>query len=201
MDRVAGVALGLVWFATVAHADRLRKSELRPTLKKIFPKLTDCYEREVARTPGIAGVVNTELAAVNDPKHGLTLTVTGFDTDGKLGESNTFRACVKSVFEAQTWPGTFATTPPNDNEKPLVERAARANRDGRYRDAIELATRGLKIVTMAGPLRRELIGTAGVAACHLKDASAARHFYALATPEFEPAIETSCQDAAIDLSK
>lgn len=231
MDRVAGVAIGLVCASTAANADRstrdkiadavasapahrLTKSELRPSLKKIFPKLTSCYQRELARAPGITGVVNTALEVLNDPELGMSLTVTGFDTDGPLGDSKTFRACVTSVFEGTVYPaigtrgrldflypGTFGTAPVDDHQRPLVDRADQANRDGHYEDALALATRGLKDVTMNGELRHRLVGAAGVAACHAKIEAQARHFWALASPEFEPAIATSCQDAAIDLSK
>ncbi|MFT3694802.1 MAG: hypothetical protein QM831_16755 [Kofleriaceae bacterium] len=212
MDRTAGVILiGLVG---IAHANPLKKAELRPALKKIFPQLTACYEKELARDRTITGVVNTELTVVNDPKVGMKLTVTGFDTEGPLGESKTFRACVKSVWEARVWPaaktagrldfiypGTFGTEPVGDKDKPLVDKAQQAITDGKWADALALAKQGLSLVTMAGPLRHQLIGIAGVAGCRLKDEPTARHFYALASPEFEPAIETSCQDAGVDLPK
>ncbi|HEY0251551.1 MAG TPA: hypothetical protein VGC41_08490 [Kofleriaceae bacterium] len=195
-----------------APAHRLRKAEMRPALKKIFPLITTCYSRELHRDPTISGVVNTKLTLLNDPNLGMTLSVTGFDTDGKLGESKDFLACVTKTFEAKIWPaidtrgraeffypGTFSPDPVSDRDKPIVDRADQQAKDGKWADALETARQGLKDVSLEGPLRRQLIGIAGVAACHLKDEATARHYYLLSTPEYEPGIETSCQDASVPL--
>jgi len=192
---------------------RLRKLDLKPTLKAIFPTLQPCYARELARTPRIAGVVNTQLIARNDPRLGLTLTVEGFDTSGALGESQTFRACVKATFEAKvfppiaarglrrlTYPGTFDTRPPGDRDKAIVDKTVADAKAANWRDALADATRGLELTSLDGPLRRRLIEIGGVAACHLHDEAQARRYYALASPEFEATLEQACHEAAIDLA-
>jgi hypothetical protein len=192
---------------------RLRKLDLKPTLKAIFPTLQPCYARELARTPRIAGVVNTQLTVRNDPRLGLTLTVEGFDTSGPLGESQTFRACLKTTFEAKvfppiatrglrhlTYPGTFATEPPSDRDRAIVDKAVADAKAARWRDALATATRGLELTTLDGPPRRQLIEIGGVAACHLHDEVQARRYYALASPEHEAKLEQACTEAAIDLA-
>lgn len=192
---------------------KLRKIDLRPTMKAIFPSLDSCYKRELAKSPRIAGVVNTQLTVRNDPRLGLTLTVEGFDTAGALGESQTFRSCVKTTFEAKvfpaiatkglarfTYPGTFATDPPGDRDKPIVDRAARNAKAARWSDALADATQGLALTSLDGPLRRQLIEIGGLAACHLRDEAQARRYYALASPEFETKLEQACTDSKIDLA-
>lgn len=184
---------------------KLRKLELRPTMKKLFPSVRACYERELKRTPKIAGVVNTQLTIRNDPKLGMTLTVDGFDTDGALGTSQPFLACVKATFEARvfpaiatrgiahvTYPGTFSTEPLGDRDKPVVDRAVAHAKAARWTEALAAAGAGLKLTSLDGPLRRQLIEIGGVAACHLRDDKQARRYYALASPEHEAAIEQAC---------
>ena len=86
-----------------APPHRLRKRELRPTMKKIMPRVTACYERERKRDPSSDGVVNTKLTIRNAPDLGMTLSVTGFETDGKLGQSKAFLACVTRTLEADVF--------------------------------------------------------------------------------------------------
>lgn len=195
-----------------APATRLQKLEVRPTMKAIFPALTTCYQREVDRDPQIRGVVNTELLIRNDPKLGLTLTVEGFDTDGSLGSSKPFLACVKQVFEARvfppiatrgsvrvTYPGTFTTEPLDNHDLSLVESADRALAAKRWSQALADATRGLEQTFLDGPPRRRLIEIGGVAACELKDQKAARRYYRLASPEFEERIAKTCAARRVKL--
>lgn len=191
---------------------KLRKLELRPTMKKVFPSVRSCYERELKRSPRIAGVVNTQLTIRNDPELGMTLTVDGFDTDGALGTSQPFLACVKATFEGRvfppiatrglahvTYPGTFSTEPLGDRDKPVVDRAAAHAKAARWSDALATAEAGLKLTSLDGPLRRQLIEIGGVAACHLRDDRQARRYYALASPEYEDAVRTACIGSKIDL--
>ena len=195
-----------------APAARLEKLAVRPTMKAIFPALHTCYQREVDRDPQIRGVVNTQLLIRNDPKLGLTLTVEGFDTDGSLGSSKSFLACVKRVFEAKvlppiatrgsrrvTYPGTFTTEPVDNHDLSLVESADRALVAMRWSQALADATQGLKQTFLDGTPRRQLIEIGGVAACELKDQKAARRYYALASPEFEDRIAKTCAARGVTL--
>jgi hypothetical protein len=197
--------------ATVPAA-RLRKIDLRPTIKSIFPSLTTCYDREVARDPKIRGVVNTQLLIRNDPKLGLSLTVEGFDTDGTLGNSQPFLACAKRVFESKVFapiamrgslhvsvPGTFTTEPVDNHDLSLVESAHRALEAKRWAQALADATQGLKQTFLDGPPRRHLIEIGGVAACELRDEKAARRYFRLASAKFEDRIAKTCAAAGIDL--
>jgi hypothetical protein len=191
---------------------RLRKLDLRPMMKAIFPSLRSCYTREVARDPKIRGVVNTQLLIRNDPKLGLSLTVEGFDTDGVLGNSQPFLACARRVFESKIfapiatlgsvhiiYPGTFTTEPLDNHDLSLVESADRALKAKRWAQALADATQGLKQTFLDGPPRRQLIEIGGVAACELHDANAARRYFRLASPESEARIAKSCASAGVDL--
>jgi hypothetical protein len=181
-------------------------------MKAIFPSLGICYTREVARDPKIRGVVNAQLLIRNDPKLGLSLTVEGFDTDGALGNSQTFLACAKGVFESKLfapiatrgsahviYPGTFTTEPLDNHDLSLVESAARALAAKRWSQALADATQGLKQTFLDGPPRRQLIEIGGVAACELRDEPAARRYFGLASPELEARIAKTCASAGIDL--
>jgi len=192
-------------FARGGPGTKLTKTELRPAMKKIAPKLTRCYEQARAKDPETSGVVNTLLSIKNEPKLGLLLTVTGFDTHGPLGESAEFRACATSTFEATVWPAiktrgtrdviypiTFTTEPLIDKDSSIVDTAERGVKDARWADALAEAERGLALPTLDGPFRRRLIEVGGVAACHLKNAERARHYYALASPGFEERILAAC---------
>jgi hypothetical protein len=193
-----------------APSARLRKLDLRPTMKAIFPLLRTCYDKEVARDPSIRGVVNTELLIRNDPKLGLSLTVEGFDTDGALGSSQPFLACAKRTFESKvfapiatrgslhaTYPGTFTTEPVDNHDLSLVESADRARKAKRWAQALADATRGLKQTFLDGPPRRQLIEIGGVAACELRDEKAARRYFRLASPDFEDRIAKACASSGI----
>lgn len=195
-----------------APSVRLRKLDIRPTMKSIFPSLRTCYKREVARDPKIRGVVNTQLLIRNDPKLGLSLTVEGFDTDGALGNSQPFLTCAKRVFESKVfapiakrgsvhviYPGTFTTEPLDNHDLSLVESADRALKAKRWVQALADATQGLKQTFLDGPPRRQLIAIGGVAACELHDEKAARRYFRLASPEFEARIAKACASAGIDL--
>jgi hypothetical protein len=195
-----------------APPHRLRKRELRPPMKKIIPRLQRCYERERKRAPNIDGVVNTKLTIRNAPDLGMTLSVTGFETDGELGESKEFLACVTRTLEADVFPPiptlgradvmypvTFATAAPSARDKAVVERAERAAKAKDWAAVLETAASGLKLTSLDGPLRRHLIELGGLSACHLRDATNARHYYALASPEYEEELETACSAESIDL--
>ncbi|HEY5937910.1 MAG TPA: hypothetical protein VIU61_24845 [Kofleriaceae bacterium] len=199
---------------TAGPPHRLRKLELRPTMKKIMPRLTACYERERKRDPSSDGVVNTKLTIRNAPDLGMTLSVTGFETDGKLGQSKAFLACVTRTLEAGVlspiatlgradvmYPLTFATAAPSERDKAIVERADRAAKAKDWASVLEAAASGLKLTSLDGPMRRHLIELGGLSACHLRDATNARRYYALASPEYEHALETACTAGAIDLTR
>jgi hypothetical protein len=195
-----------------ARGGRLRKAELRPAMKAIVPKLGRCYEQARRHDPQISGVIDTKLTVRNEPHLGMMLTVNGFDTDGALGESPDFLACVKATFESAVlppiatrgtldiiYPSTFAPQPPDNRDTSTVDGARRASDDGRWSDALANAQRGLKLTSLDGPHRRQLIEIAGLAACRLKDGPRARRFFALASPEFEDRLRQACLAAAIDL--
>lgn len=197
-----------------AAPHRLRKRELRPAMKKIIPRIQSCYERELKRDPKIDGVVNTKLTIRNAPDLGMTLSVTGFETDGKLGESKEFLACATRTLEADVfspiptlgradvmYPITFATAAPSARDKAVVDRADRATKANDWAAALESAASGLKLTSLDGPLRRHLIELGGLSACHLGDAKNARHYYALASPEYEEELETACSAESIDLAQ
>jgi hypothetical protein len=202
-------------FARGGPAKKLRKAELRPTMKAFFPRLNRCYEQAVAKEPQISGVINTKLTIRNEPRLGLILSVNGFDTHGPLGESREFRACVTTMFESAvlppiktrgsldvTYPATFARESPSDKDSAIVDTAARAGKDGRWGDALADAERGLELATLDGPFRRQLIEIAGVAACHLKNEAKARQYFALSSPGVEDRVQQACvQFATLDLSR
>src|SRR5262245_20310544 len=73
---------------------RLRKADLRPGMKVVMRLLDRCYDKVLLIDPKVSGVVNMGLTIRNDPTFGISLTVTGFDTDGRLGESKQFLSCV-----------------------------------------------------------------------------------------------------------
>jgi len=224
MRRAAWIAV-LVATASEASADprrqqieqaviagRLRKAELRPTMKAVAARLGRCYEQARRRDPQTSGVVDTKLTIRNEPRLGMILTVNGFDTDGPLGQSPDFLACVKATFESAvlpaiatrgtldvTYPSTFAPQPPDNRDTTAFESARRAANDGRWGAALADAERGLKLTSLDGPHRRQLIEIAGLAACRSKDAPRARRFFALASPEFEDRLRQACVAAAIGL--
>ncbi len=196
-----------------APPHRLRKRELRPTMKKIMPRVRSCYERALKQDPNITGVVNTKLTIRNAPDLGMTLSVTGFETSGKLGESKEFLACVTRTLQADVapaiptlgradvmYPITFATAAPSARDKAVVERAERAARAKDWATVREAAASGLELTSLDGPLRRHLIELGGLAGCNLRDATTARHYYALASPEYEEELEAACAAASIDLA-
>jgi hypothetical protein len=193
-------------------AARLRKAELRPGMKTIGPRLTACYEQAHARDPRVRGVVNVKLTIRNEPWFGAFLYVDGFETHGPLGESREFLACVKTTFEstvlppvdtrdslAVTYPLTFSPDAPDNHDRAIVDNAARAEQRGRWREAIELAARGLTSTSLDGPHRRRLISIAGRAACNAGDEAQARRYWSLASPEFEDGLQAACAKHAIDL--
>ncbi len=197
-----------------APPHRLCKRELRPTMKKIIPRLQTCYERERKRDPNIDGVINTKLTIRNSPHLGMTLSVSGFETDGKLGESEEFLACATRTLETAVFPPirtlgradvmypvTFALTAPSARDKAVVERAERAMTAEDWSAVLEAAASGLKLTSLDGPLRRHLIELGGLSACRLRDATNARHYYALASPEYEEELETACSAESIDLAQ
>src|ERR1051325_4448948 len=63
---------------------RLSKADLRPRMKVVMRLLDRCYNKALLTDPTISGVVNTGLTIRSDPTLGISLTATGFDTDGRL---------------------------------------------------------------------------------------------------------------------
>ncbi len=199
----------------VDHAPkhRLSKAQLRPRLKVVMRVVERCYRAALTRDPKISGVVNTGLLIRSDPTLGISLTVSGFETNGRLGESKEFLACMKTTLEAHVlppisalgrleviYPMTFdpgGTVHPDDAS--IVEDCVRAARHGRCAEAVDAAERGLERSWLAGPLRHRLIEEAGICACRLKDEAKARHYFALASPEFEDEIVRACTTADITL--
>jgi hypothetical protein len=193
-----------------APKHRLSKSELRPRMKTVMRTLDACYRDALSIDSKIHGVVNTGLTIRNEPKLGISLTVTGFETHGPLGESKAFLACVKTKLESNVLPalptlGTIAVTypltfDPGELRKSdsLVDDTVRAAKQGRCAEAVEAAERGLERSWLAGPLRHTLIEIAGTCACRLKDERKARHYFSLASPEFEDNIVRAC--TAVDIA-
>jgi len=175
--------------------------------------LDRCYRAALSTDPKISGVVNTGLTIRSDPSLGITLTVTGFDTDGPLGESKEFLACVKTTLESNVLPpvtslGMIEVTYPltfdpggvvHHDDKSIVDACVRAAKQGRCAEAFDAAERGLKRTWLAGPLRHSLIEVAGTCACRLKDEPKARHYFSLASPEFEDNIVRACTEVNIKL--
>ena len=190
---------------------RLSKAEIRPRMKVVMRLLDRCYRAALSTDPTISGVVNTQLTIRSDPTLGISLTVTGFDTNGRLGESKPFLACVKTTLEANVLPPVPTlgmidvlyplTFDPGGGAHPddasIVDDCVRAAKQGRCADALEAAERGLERSWLAGPLRHSLIEVAGTCACRLKDETKARHYYSLASPEFEDNIVRAC--TAVDI--
>lgn len=194
----------------------LTKAELRAPMHALVAMLGACYRQAQARAPDpdIDGVVNLELAVDSEPGQGAIVAVRGFDTTGELGRSREFRDCVRSTAEQIvlppiaagghaeiSYPVTFAPRPPDNRGAAFVARANQAVADGRWAQALAAAEAGLALTSLDGPRRRALILAGGLAACHLKHAPAARHYYALASATFEPRIRDACARAAqIDLT-
>jgi hypothetical protein len=192
---------------------RLSKAELRPRLKVVMRLLDRCYRAALLTDPKVSGVVNTGLTIRSDPTLGISLTVTAFDTDGPLGESKEFLACVKTTLESNVLPAVSSlgmieviyplTFDPGGvahrDDGSIVDASLRAAKQGRCTEAFDAAERGLKRTWLAGPLRHSLIEVAGTCACRLKDEPKARHYFALASPEFEDNIVRACTEVNIKL--
>lgn len=190
---------------------RLRKADLRPRMKVAMRRLGRCYDEALSTDPKISGVVNTGLTIRSDPTLGISLTVTGFDTDGPLGESKQFLSCVTATLESNvlpplpalgaievTYPLTFDPGGVDHRDTSIVDDSVRAAKQGRCAEAVGAAERGLKRTWLAGPLRHSLIEVAGTCACRLKDEGKARHYFSMASPEFEDNIVRAC--AAVDIA-
>lgn len=194
-----------------APKHRLSKAELRPGMKTVMRSLDRCYREALSAAPKISGVVNTGLTIRNEPTLGISLTVTGFDVHGPLGESKTFLACVKTELESHVLPplptlGTIVVLYPLTfdpggvrQRDSLVDDTVRAAKQGRCAEAVDAAERGLERSWLAGPLRHTLIEIAGTCACRLKDERRARRYFSLASPEFEDNIVRACALADIEL--
>jgi hypothetical protein len=191
---------------------RLSKADLRPRMKVVMRLLDRCYGKALSTDPKISGVVNTGLTIRSDPTLGISLTVTGFDTDGRLGESKEFLSCVTTTLESNVLPplptlGTIEVTYPltfdpggvDHHDTAIVDDSVRAANQGRCAEAVAAAERGLKRTWLAGPLRHSLIEVAGTCACRLKDELKARHYLSLASPEFEGNIVRACTAVNIKL--
>lgn len=192
---------------------RLSKADLRPRMKVVMRLLDRCYHGALLTDPKISGVVNTGLTIRSDPTLGISLTVTGFDTDGRLGESKEFLSCVKTTLESNVLPplptlGRIEVTYPltfdpggvdHHGDTSIVEGCVRAAKQGRCAEAVDAAERGLKRTWLAGPSRHSLIEVAGTCACRLQDELKARHYFSLASPEFEDNIVRACTAANIKL--
>jgi hypothetical protein len=182
-------------------------------MKVVMRRLDRCYRAALLTDPKISGVVNTGLTIRSDPTLGISLTVTGFDTDGPLGESKEFLACVKTTLESNVLPpvptlGTIEVIypltfdpggAPHPDDRSIVDDCVRAADQGRCAEAVEAAERGLRRTWLAGPLRHRLIEVAGTCACRLKDEPRARHYVSLASPEFEDNIVRACTAVKIKL--
>ncbi|MEO8549775.1 MAG: hypothetical protein ABI678_07370 [Kofleriaceae bacterium] len=191
---------------------RLRKADLRPRLKVVMRLLERCYADARLPEPRISGVVNTELTIRSGPDLGISLTVRGFDTVGPLGKSKVFLACIKSTLESNVlpplamggrldviYPMTFDPGGGDHRDTSIVDKSLRAAKQGRCGEALDDARRGLELSWLAGPLRHSLIDVAGTCACRLKDERVARHYFALASPEFEDNLVRACNAAGIKL--
>jgi len=191
---------------------RLRKADLRPGMKPVMRLLGRCYQKALLIDPNISGVVNTGLTIRNDPSLGISLTVTGFDTDGRLGKSKQFLSCVTTTLESNvlpplptlgaidaTYPLTFDPGGVDHHDTSIVDDSVRAAKQGRCAEAVDAAEHGLTRSWLAGPLRHSLIEVAGTCACRLKDESKARHYFSLASPEFEDNIVRACTAVSINL--
>jgi len=191
---------------------RLSKADLRPRMKVVMRLLGRCYDKALLTDPKSSGVVNTGLTIRSDPTLGISLTVTGFDTDGRLGESKEFLSCVKTTLESNvlpplptlgaievTYPLTFDPGGIDHHDTAIVDDSVRAAKQGRCAEALDAAERGLKRTWLAGPLRHSLIEVAGTCACRLKNELKARHYFSLASPEFEDNIVRACTAVNIKL--
>ncbi|MDQ3363812.1 MAG: hypothetical protein M3680_00065 [Myxococcota bacterium] len=180
----------------------------------LVPMLGDCYRRAQSRDQQIGGVVNTKLLVESELGLGTIFAVRGFDTAGALGQSSEFRDCVTATVASIvmppiakggsaeiTYPITFARDAPDNRHTSLVDDASQAAAVGRWDDALTTAERGLELTSLDGTFRRKLIEVAGLASCHLRDEAKARHYYALASPQFEPEIRETCaREAQLDLT-
>jgi hypothetical protein len=180
-------------------------------MKVVMRLLDRCYRAALSTDPTISGVVNTGLTIRSVPTLGISLTVTGFDTHGTLGESKPFLACVKTTLESNVlppvptlgmievlYPLTFDPTGvAHPDDASIVDDSVRAAKQGRCAEALDGAERGLERSWLAGPLRHTLIEVAGTCACRLKNETKARHYDALASPEFEDNIVRAC--TAVDI--
>jgi hypothetical protein len=180
----------------------LGKAEmLGPIHHLVVPLLRGCF----AHVAG-DGVVNLELAVDSLAGEGTIFSVRDFDTAGAVTPA--LRDCLRGTVEAIVappigngghaeliYPFTFAQTPPDNHDTRLVDEANAAAEAGRWDAALAAAERALTMTSLDGPVRRKLIGIAGVAACHLKDEKKARHYALLASDAIEPQIRAACASA------
>jgi hypothetical protein len=188
----------LLGLCGVAHAE-LRKAHVRPALKTIHPRTTSCYGNSQ-----LSGVVNTKLTVHSDER-GIRLSVDGFDTHGAIGESRDFLACLTKELQSVVlpaiaahgtlsviYPSTFAPTPPDNHDRAIVGKAARALQAKRWRDALTLAERGLESTSLDGTFRRRLVEIAGSAACRIGDDAKTQNYMLLASQDAEDRIRRAC---------
>jgi hypothetical protein len=207
-------SLALCASAAASPSTRLDKDALRPRMHAMTGALATCYEDARAREPSISGVINTKLTVTNEPDVGLTVRVRGFATSGALGESRAFLDCATAALEALvlrplaargsldlTYPMTFAPQPPDNKQRAIVDKAARAAKQGRAQQALELAERGLELTSLDGTFRRRLIEIAGRAACQLEQQPKARHYFAMASSRVEKRLQQACSQVSIDLAQ
>lgn len=197
-----------------AGVHQLTKRELRPALKIAMRRVQSCYERAVSTDAKLSGVVNTKLTIRNDPALGLSLTVTGFETDGALGDSKEFLSCMKNTLEANVepplpvlgrldtlYPMTFDPGGrPHSDDASIVADCLREAKRGHCAEAIDDAERALKRSWLAGDLRHRLIEAAGTCACRLKDETKARRYVSLAPPDFADHIVGACASVGIQIT-
>jgi hypothetical protein len=184
-------------------------------MKTLAPRITACYEAASTVDANLSGVINTKLTIRNEPALGMILTVNGFETHGTLGQSREFLECVTKTFESVVlppiatrgsldvlYPFTFSPDPVDNHDKAIVDKASKSLKDGRWVNALAEAEQGLNLLSLDGTYRHPLIAIAGISACNLKDEQKARHYFLLASPEFEDEVTRAClEHAGIDLTK
>jgi hypothetical protein len=98
-----------------------------------------------------------------------------------------------------TYPLTFDPRGLDHRDTSIVDDSVRAAKQGRCAEAVDAAERGLRRTWLTGPMRHSLIEVAGTCACRLKDELKARHYFSLASPEFEANIVRACTAVNIKL--
>ena len=171
------------------------QDQLRPVIQEeVIPAVTPCFNEAGS------GTANLTLTFDGTSKR---LTVALKSLDGNV--SDDIRSCVREtlatlvlppIAEGGTadvaYPFSYAIDPPDNHDLNFFHQAQRFAGTRHWSEALVAAGNALKLTTLDGKHRRQMVRIAGIAACHLDAESLAAHYEAMATSQDEAAIHAAC---------